>query len=213
MTLFRCTASGPLPSGQTWSFRIHFTSGSSVTTVQSDWNTAIVAAWNTITNPIKVLYPAGTVLETSKTEQLTVVSVGGTPPVNKLRAVAIASNNPAIAGTSANPAMNDQDALLVSLRGTVPGRAGRGRIHLPAPDRTLVTTSEVDATTATHVSTAINGVLSAMSSAGHSACVVNYTVTSTGTPVGSTNPINLAETDRVLRSARVRSKGRRAVYL
>jgi hypothetical protein len=192
---------------------MHFTSGSSVATVQSDWNTAVVAAWNTITNPIKVLYPAGTVLETTKTEQLTVVSVGGTPPVNKIRAVAISTSNPAIAGTSANPAMNDQDALLVSLRGTTPGRTGRGRIHLPAPDRTLVTASEVDATTATHVSTAINGVLSAMSASGHTAVVVNYTVTSTGTAVGTTTQVTTAETDRVLRSARIRSKGRKAVYV
>lgn len=213
MTLFRCSAIGVTPSGQPWSFRMHFTSGASVASVESSWLTALTAAWSTIANPLKAIYPAGTVLETTKTEALTVVSVGGTPPVNKLHATAIASDNPAIVGTSANPAMNDQDAILVSLRGPVAGKSGRGRIHLPAPDRTLVTASEIDATTAGHVSTAINGVLTSMSAAGAVAVVTNYTVTRTSVPVGSTNPITSAETDRVLRSARLRSKGRKAVYV
>lgn len=213
MTLFRCTAGGTLPSGRSWSFRMHYTSGSSVTSVQSSWDTAWVAAWDTIATPLKTLYPAGTVLTFTKTEALTVVSVGGVPPVNKLRSTAVAETTHSIAGTSANPAMNDNDAILVSLRGTVPGREGRGRVHLPGPDRTTVTNSAISSGVAGDVTTAFTGVLSSMSAAGASAVVTNYTVSRAGTPVGSTNPITFAETDEVIRSARVRSKRRKAVYV
>lgn len=213
MTIFRCTATGVSPSGRSWSFRMHFTSGSSVSAVESSWLTAMTAAWSTIANPLKAIYPSGTILETTKTEALSVVTLATTPPVDKLRAVGISSDNPAIAGTSANPAMNDQDAIVVSLRTALPGRENRGRIHLPAPDRTLVTASEIDATTAAHVSTAIIGVLTSMTAAGAVPVVVTYTKSKAGTAVGSTRAITTAETDRVLRSARMRSKHRKAVYV
>lgn len=213
MTLFRCSAIGVSPSGRSWSFRMHFTSGSSVTSVEASWLTAMTAAWSTIANPLKAIYPSGTILETTKTEQLAVVAVGGATPHNALRTTAISSDNPAIAGTSANPAMNDNDAIVVSLRGTVPGRAGRGRIHLPAPDRTLVTASEIDATTAGHITTAFDGVLTSMSASGAAAVVTNYLPGKLSVPVGTTTAINFAETDRVLRSARMRSKHRKAVYV
>lgn len=213
MALFRCTALGALPSGRNWSFRMHFTSGSSVTAVEAAWLTAMTAAWSTNANPLKAIYPAGTTLETTKTEALGTVVFPGPPAVTKLLASAVSSDNPAIAGTSANPAMNDQDAIVVSLRSAVVGRHGRGRIHLPAPDRTLVTASELDATTAAHISTDIIGVLTSMTAGGHSPVVVNYTAGKAGTPVGSTVAITTAETDRVLRSARIRSKHRKAVYV
>lgn len=192
---------------------MHFVSGSSTTAIEASWLTAMTAAWSTIANPLKAIYPAGTVLETTKTESLAIVHLVGPPALDKLVATAISSDNPAIAGTSANPAMNDQDAILVSFRGTGVGRMARGRIHLPAPDRTLVTASEIDATTAGNITTAFDGVLTSMSAAGHSPVVTNYRVSKTGIPVGTTQPINFAETDRVLRSARVRSKRRKAVYV
>ena len=124
MTLYRCTASGTLPSGRVWSTRLHFNSGAAIAQVESDWKTAFQAAWSTIGNPLKALYPAGTVLTATKTEQLAIIAVSGTPAVNKLRAQAIAADTMSIAGTSANPALPDGNCILVSLRTATPGRGG-----------------------------------------------------------------------------------------
>lgn len=213
MTTYRCTAGGALPSGARWSFRVHFQSGASVSAVETDWKNAFSAAWDTIANPLKALYPAGTTLDHTKTEALAIVTVGTTPPVNKLRAVALSEDNLSIAGTSANPALPDQDAILVSLRSALPGRENRGRIHLPAPDQTLVTAGAVSSTTAGHVSTAINGAFTSMSGAGHTASVVTYKVSKTGRAVGSTSTGLVAETDEVIRTVRVRAKKRKGVYV
>lgn len=213
MTTFRCTASGVTPSGRTWSFRMHFLSGASVASVEANWLTAMTAAWSTITHPLKAFYPAGTILEQTKTESLTVVTLVGPPSVNKLRANGVSEDNPAIAGTSANPALPDQNAILVSLRGVLPGRENRGRIHLPAPDQTLVTNGSLDSTHAGYVTTAIDGVLTSMSAAGNSPVVVTYELTKTGRVVGTTSPITFSETDEVIRTQRGRNKRRKAVYV
>lgn len=192
---------------------MHFNSGATINTVEADWLAHISGAWTIGASALEAIYPVSTVLETTKTEQLAVVHFAGPPAVDKLRAVAIRSDNPALAGTSTNPAMNDNDAVLVSLLTNVPGREGRGRIRLPALDRTLVTASEFDAVTAAHVSTAINGVITNMAASGHTAVLATYVQTHAGTPVGTTKNLTQAETDRIIRSVRQRSKRRKAVYV
>src|SRR5690349_11222564 len=132
MTLFRCTALGTLPSGREWSFRMHFNSAANITTVQADWLAHLDGAWTVGASALQAIYPVNTVLETAKTEQLQVVHFAGPPAVDKLRAVLVRSDNPALPGTSTNPAMNDNDAVMVSLRTNVPGRENRGRLRLPA---------------------------------------------------------------------------------
>src|SRR5690348_12172846 len=213
MTLYRCTASGVLPSGRGWSFRMHFTSAQPINVVENDWLSHIDGAWTVGASALQAIYPIATVLETTKTEQLAVVTLTGPPPVDKLRAVAVRSDNPALPGTSANPSMNDNDAVLVSLRTPFPGRENRGRIRLPALDRTLVTASEFDAVTAGHISTAIIGVITNMAASGHTAVLVTYVQTHAGTPVGTTKNVSTAETDRIVRSIRQRSKRRKPVYV
>lgn len=212
MTLFRTSASGALPSGRSWSIRMHCTSGLSVTQVENDWHSQFVAAWSTIANPLKIFYPAGTTLGQTKTEQLAVIAFAGTPGVNKLRANAVAQDLPGIAGTNVNGALPDQNAILVSLRNGAPGRENRGRIHLPAPSENLVTLGKLDSSDAAKVSTAINGILTGMVGSGHNPVIVTYKLTLTGTAVGSTRPLTLAETDEVIRTTRVRNKRERAIY-
>jgi hypothetical protein len=192
---------------------MHFTSGASVASVEANWLTAMTAAWSTIANPLKALYPAGTVLEQTKTEALTIVALPGPPARSGLRAAGVSEDNPAIAGTSANPALPDQNAILVSLRGALPGKENRGRIHLPAPDQTLVTAGQLSSTTAGHVTTAIDGVLTSMAAAGNAPVVVTYTASLTGRAVGTTSAITFAETDEVIRTVRARAKRRKAVYV
>lgn len=213
MTLYRCTASGTLPSGASWSLRLHFTSGNTLSAVESDWKTQFQAAWSTIGSPLKALYPSGTVLTQTKTESLSVFATSSTPVVNKLRSTAVAADALSIAGTSANPALPDQNALLVSLRTATPGREGSGRVHLPAPDQTLVTAGAVSATTAGHVTTAFTGIRTGMNAAGHAEVVVTYKLSKTLTAVGATRAVTSEKTDEVIRSVRARSKGRKAVYV
>lgn len=212
MTTYRCSAHGVLPSGESWSVRIHFLSGASVTAVEGDWHTAFGAAWDTIANPLKAIYPTATVYEGTKTEALSLVTLAGPPPVDKLRATAIAATAASIAGTSANPALPDQNCILVSLRSTLPGKVNMGRVRLPAPDQTLVTTGSISSTVAGHVSTAINGVFTSMLAAGHTPAVVTYTQTKAGRVVGTTSALTTAETDEVIRTVRIRAKSRKAVY-
>jgi hypothetical protein len=80
MTLFRCTASGVLPSGEDWSFRMHFSSGLTTGTVETDFNAQMLIAWSTGTNPYKIFVPAGTTLAETKTERLQVVTRSRWPP-------------------------------------------------------------------------------------------------------------------------------------
>lgn len=212
MALFRCTASGVLPSGGSWSFRVHYNSGSSTAAVLTDFNAQMLIMWSTGANPYKIFVPAGTTLAETKAERLQVVTHTGTPPVDKLIAVEVATASPAIAGTNANGALPDQNCVLVSLRSGLPGKSNRGRAHLPAPSVNLVTAGKLAPTDAAKVSVRMSGLITGMVAAGHNPVVATYELTKTGRPVGSTAPIIMAETDEVIRTLRVRNKGTAAIY-
>lgn len=209
MTLFQCAASGVAPSGRPWSFRMHMSSAASVSQVELDWATQINSAWTNGSHGVDTLFPTATVLDLVKTSQLAIVTVGA---VQKLRATLIAQDVVSLPGTSANASLPDQNVILVSLRTATPGKEGRGRIHLPAPDETLVTAGEMGATPTTRVSTSIEALRAGMASAGHTPVVVTEVLTKIGTPVGTFKPITLVETDRVIRTLRGRVKSRAAVY-
>src|SRR5690348_731831 len=125
MTIYRCSMHGVQPSGRPWSLRWGVVSASTVSTVEGAWSTQVSAAWTDATHGLQTLFPAGTTLNLVKTEQLQVVSISS---VDKLRVTAIAQDPLALAGTSANPSLPEQNAILVSLRTATPGREGRGRV-------------------------------------------------------------------------------------
>jgi hypothetical protein len=210
MTLFSCSMHGVQPSGRPWSLRIGVVSASSVTTVEGVWATSVTSAWTDATHGLQTLFPAGTTIGLTKTEQLHVVTIG---TVDKLRVNGIAQDPLALVGTSANASLPEQNAILVPLRTATPGREGRGRVHLPAPDETLVTAGELGSTPATRVSTAMEALRAAMAGAGHVPSLITYVKPLTGTPVGTTKGIVLVETDRVIRTVRIRNKSRAAVYV
>lgn len=213
MTLYRCRVKGVLPSGRAWSFRMHFTSGAPIATVEADWLSHINGAWTGGANPLQAIFPVATVLDETTTESLVAILFPGPPPVTKLRATANRLDTTTLPGTAVNPAEADQVSVLVSAFTNIPGREGRGRIHLPAPDQTLVTASALSSVTAGHVSTAINGVLTNMAVSGHTGVLVNYVQSKTGTLVGTTQNITAWRCDEVLRTVRGRVKHRRAVYV
>lgn len=210
MTLFRCSMSGLQPSGRPWSLDLGVVSASSVSTVEGVWATSVTSMWTDGTHGLQTLYPAGTTITLARTYQLHVVTIGA---VDKLRVNAVAQDTLALAGTSANAALPEQNAVLVPLRTATPGREGRGRVHLPAPDETLVTAGELGNTPATRVSTAMEALRAAMAGAGHVPSLITAVKPLTGTPVGTTKPIVLVECDRVIRTMRIRNKSRAAVYV
>lgn len=210
MTLYRCQAHGVSPSTKPWSFTMNFSSSASLATVENDWLTQVSSFWTNGTHGVETLFPVATVLETTSTAQLSIVTVGA---VQKLREVGKRTDNPALPGTSVNASMPDQNVILVSLRTDLPGKENRGRIHLPAPDVTLVTAGELGSTPATRVTTATTALLSGMGGAGHQAVVLTAVLTKIGTPVGNTRSINFAETDRIVRTLRGRNKSTVAVYV
>lgn len=210
MTLYRCQMHGLQPSGRPWSVTMNFSSSAALATVETDWLAQASSFWTNGTHGVETLFPVATTLETTTTAQLSIVTVAG---IQKLREVGKRSDNPALPGTSANASMPDQNAILVSLRTDLPGKENRGRIHLPAPDVTLVTAGELGSTPATRVTTATAALLSGMGGAGHQAVILTAVLTKAGTPVGNTRSVNFAETDRVVRTVRGRTKSRAAVYV
>jgi hypothetical protein len=209
VTLFLCRASGVSPSGRAWSFGVHMSSAASVSQVEADWSSQLNSAWTNGSHGIETLFPTNTVLNLERTAQLAIVTVGA---VQKLRQTLLAQDVVSLPGTSVNASLPDQNVILVSFRTATPGKEGRGRIHLPAPDETIVTAGEIGATQSTRVSTAIEALRAGMASAGHTPVIVTEVQTKIGTPVGTFKPITFVETDRIVRTLRGRVKSRAAVY-
>lgn len=201
---------GVQPSGREWSTRLHYSSTAALATVEADWLAQVTSFWTNGTHGVETLFPTGTTVAEVKTESLAVVTVGA---VDKIRATGLAFDLPALAGTSSNASLPDQNAVLVSLRSATPGREGRGRFHLPAPDETLVTTGELGNVPATRVTTASTALRTGMGAAGHTEIVLTYVKTKIGTPVGAFVVVTKEETDQVIRTVRGRVKTRPASYV
>jgi hypothetical protein len=203
MTLYRCVASGVFASGRTWSFRQHFTSSVSISTIQGDWHTQIGSFWTNGSHGVETLFPTTTELTLTSTAQLSALAREG------LKQVATET----LPGTSANDGLPEQNVILVSLRGASVGRQNRGRIHLPAPDETVVTAGEMQSTPTTRVSTAIGALYAGMRIAGHDPVVYNR-IASVHDPVAfTTKSIVTEEVDRVIRTLRPRTRKSVAVYV
>jgi hypothetical protein len=201
---------GEQPSGRPWSLTLGVVSSASVSTVEGDWATQVNAFWTNGSHGLETLFPATTTITRLRTEQLHVITIAG---VDFLRVNGIAEDTVALVGTSSQPALPEQNTILVPLRTATPGREGRGRVHLPAPDETIVTAGELGSTQATRVSTSMEALRAGMAAAGHVPSLITAVKTTSGTTVGSSRPIVLVETDRVIRTMRIRNKSRPAVYI
>lgn len=202
--------SGVQPDGRPWSCSMGMTSSGTVSDVEFDWTVQVNSAWLNGSHGLDAILPTGTTLDETKTEQLHIVTIG---TVDHLRVNGIARDVQTATGASANASLPEQNVILVTLRTATPGREGSGRIHLPAPDVTLVTAGELQTTPATRVSTAIEALRSGMATAGHTPALITYKKPLSGTAVGTTKPITLVETDRIIRTLRQRNKSRKAVYI
>lgn len=203
MTIYRCVASGVFASGRTWSFSQKFNSSVAISTIQGDWHTQIGSFWTNGSHGVETLFPTTTSLTLTSTAALSALGREG------LKQTATET----LPGTSANDGLPEQDCILVSLRGASVGKMNRGRIHLPAPDETVVDAGEMQVTATTRVSTAIGALYAGMRIAGHDPVVWNVH-TSVHDPVAFTpKSIVTEEVDRQIRTLRMRSRGKRAVYI
>ena len=209
MTLYRCVARGVFLSGRPWSFRQYFSSSAVLATVQSDWVAQTAAAWTDATHGLQTLYPTTTVYDRADTYQLA-FTLG--PPI-KLIAAFQATNSFTHAGTSANDGLPDQDSVLVSLRTAGVGVNNRGRTYLPAIDETVVTGDVIGNTQATRVTAAMTALRTGMAAAGHVQVILNDKATPHDPVVGTTKPVTLCETDRVIRTQRRRVRKEAAQYV
>jgi len=209
MTLYQCEAHGVYASGRTWSFGQAFTSAAVLASVEADWLAAMVSAWTDASHGLETLYPTTTVFESTVTYQLSVVA--GTP--GKVISVAQASDGFTHAGTSTNDGLPDQNAVLVSLRAAGVGPNQRGRTYLPAIDETIVTGDLIGSVQATRVTTAMTALRAAMAAAGHTQVVFNDKTTLRDPAIGTTKPIVLCKTDRVVRTQRRRVRKEAATYV
>lgn len=204
MAQYRLTVGGVFPSGRRWSFRQHYSSAASVATILSDWAAAWTTAWNTATTGLATLYPTGTVLT-----QFTAATLVGIPYRETTKAISDVS----LPGTASGDSLPETSAILVSRRTAEVGGRNRGRTYLPAPSEVVQADSLMDATNAGHVSTSVDGVRTAMVSAGHTPVIYNVK-TSTADPVVQTNKtITAEETDRNLRTQRRRVRKAAAIYV
>jgi hypothetical protein len=203
MTAYRCVASGVFSSGRTWSFSQKFVSSVAISTIQGDWHTQIGSFWTNGSHGVETIFPTGTVLTLTSTAALSALGREG------LKQTATET----LPGTSANDCLPEQNCILVSLRGASVGKQNRGRIHLPAPDETLITLGEMQSTPATRVSTAIGALYAGMRLAGHDPVIWNVK-TSVHDPIAfTTKSIVTEEVDRVIRTLRPRSRKNTAVYV
>jgi len=207
MTVYRCLASGVFASGETWSFRQHFDSSAILATISADWSNQIQFAWTDGTVGLEVLYPTGTLLNLT-----TVAQLDGVP----YREGAKLSTTQTLAGTLATDSLPEQNCILVSLRGVNVGKKNRGRIHLPAPAEDMAVGGLLGDTPSARASAAVDALYGDMRSAGHTPIVYNTKISKVPTvdPVIQTSKVIISqEVDRVLRTQRRRTAGRRAVYV
>jgi len=204
MTQYRLTVEGTYASGRKWSFRQHYASGATLAAIEATWVGAWVAAWTTIANPLQAIYPTTVVFT-----ETTAASLTGAPYRETSKVIDTFSHP----GTSVADGLPEQVAILVSRRTDFIGGRNRGRSSLPAPAEDTALAGELTALVAGHITTAVNGVRTAMTTAGHTPVIYNVKA-SLIDPVPQTNKtITSEKTDRVLRTQDRRIRKGTAVYV
>jgi hypothetical protein len=204
MTQFRLTVSGTYGNGRKWSFRQHYSSAASLSTILADWKTEWEAAWTTAVTGI-----ATAVASTTTFTGLSAAELTGVPYREGLKSFDTVSH----AGTGTGDSLSSHDAILVSRRTAAVGGRNRGRTYLCAPCEAAQVDGVLTTTDAGHISTSVNGVRTAMVSAGHTPVIYNVK-TSIPDPILQVNKtITAEEVDRVLRSQRRRTAKELAIYV
>jgi hypothetical protein len=203
MPLYRATLNGVFPDGRTWSSRLTIGNAAATASFLATWATALTNFWTDGTHGVETLYPVGTVLEEATAAVLDSTMREGEKLTQSL----------ALPGTNVGDSLPAQDAILVSLRGAAVGKKNRGRMYLPGPADTVAIVGEMDNTSTTRVSTAINALFNDMRAAGSTFYVYNAKANAHDPVPFVLKVITTEKVDRFIRSQRRRQEKNRAVYV
>lgn len=150
MTTFLVRYSGLLASGEHWSTGVHVSGSGSASDVVSAATTAAAALWTDVGGA----YPTATTLDLVTVYELD-DSTG--------KAVSRDEATLTHAGTDVGKPMPQEVAVVASLRTSAVGPKGRGRLYLPGPSATALTTSgRLDSTVQGNFATGVAGMLSSL---------------------------------------------------
>lgn len=203
MTDFYGRVHGHYASGRPWGFGWHLTAALSLSTVATDWGSAVSALWTDATNGLNALYPTTTVLDTTDVVQLT-----STLTYNSVSS----PDNLNLAGTNVNIGTPDETAIVLSLRAATIGKGDRGRTKLPAPSENEVNNGELLTAAATRVGTIATAMLASLNGSGIGVFVFNRFATISKPVALTKTTISSAKCSSKLGTVRKRTKHETVTY-
>jgi hypothetical protein len=160
MPIFHLRAEGHWTGGDIWTYGIHVDSALTTTALATAWAAALTDQWTGAGTP------AGA-LQTLYTDQIivdnAVAVMLNTATAKQLERADVPLS---IAGTSTGEQMPPQVALTVSLRTSLPTRAGRGRFYLPGMSTSVLANGRLAAANQTAVLNASARMLNSLIDAG-----------------------------------------------
>lgn len=186
MPIFRHRITGPGPAGDIWTTGLYSNGSASISTAHTAWTTfcdsffvgTMEALWST---------------EVQATELITdELDASGRHNVAQER------SSVTYKGTGSGNALSQRTAVVCGLRTALPTRAGRGRMYVPAPDDTHLTTTGLLATA--DASTIASGLGTALNTMSGTVQVVIFHRAS-----GDTTPVTSVTVGQVLGTQRRRT--------
>jgi len=133
MTVYKHAFTGTLPAGDVFSFGWHDSNS-----IGLGASHTLATAWiNDLWSGVLLTPGIGTVMEPGVV--VTKVTTYALDALVPYHTTAIAATDLALPGGSAADSLPQDLAVVVSMRTATPGRRGRGRIYLPAPNTTVLT--------------------------------------------------------------------------
>jgi hypothetical protein len=175
VTVYRCTATGATPQGETWVTGIWVEKAGGTTALcAASWHTAWDLLWNGAASPADSILQ---LMDGNCTTTETIVNeVDGAFRHN----IEQVRTGEALNGTSGAENLPPTVAAVVSLRTALPTRRGRGRMYLPPMTVDAeITTGLMDAITTSSISLAAKGMLEVMKTAGYLPVIAHRDIAST----------------------------------
>lgn len=201
MTFYRGTIFGHLLGGEIWNATIHMLDvGGNAATISADLATAVTSMWSGTNSPagnITLLYPATIGVDGVRVDELD--SAG--------KNVGQAETTLTLVGTGSGEAMPPQVAIAVSLRTTLPTRAGRGRFNLPSPVVSSSVSQRLDSTLQLHVKNGALAMINSLRANSHTP-IIYHRNSDSGTEVSAVDVGDVYDTQNPRRNQLVETRVR-----
>lgn len=170
MTFYRHRAIGPGSAGDIWVTTMHSQSELGIDNVSNAWADFVTGFF---TDTMQDLWSTTTGVHEAITDQLDPITGKNVAQITDVANVV---------GTGTGATVSPRTCVVVSLKTTLPTRAGRGRMFLPSPDSShYATTGELTDATATAIASGFASKLTIFR--GVATPVIYHRSTKTGTPV------------------------------